>query len=234
MEAIFMAKATCQSAHGYFGDGFAREGLLEEDDSIGADLSRSFCAKQKMVEYYLVGSGIPRPWENQQIEEHTSISRLLSASDYISAYYKANGFVPQVVADHLWERLFDFQEQLASEAKTEGPTKSGNNPTKSVDDPMKRPDKIAIYTQLVTFAASAWRHILGELPAEQQSELICLVLHSYFRDGGVKFLDDCREFLSRGGKSCKDMSTPRRSAVPLCGLMLVSSFSDSNSREIFR
>lgn len=47
-----MTKATCQSAHGYLGDGFAQEGLMEEDDSIGADLRRSFCANSDLFSHH--------------------------------------------------------------------------------------------------------------------------------------------------------------------------------------
>ena len=48
-----MTNATRQSAHGYLGDGLAREGLMEEDESIGADLSRSFCANSDLFSHHL-------------------------------------------------------------------------------------------------------------------------------------------------------------------------------------
>ncbi len=168
-------------------------------------------SKQKMVEYYLVGSRVPHPWEDQQVEEYTTVSRLLLASDYISAYYKANGFVPQVVAGRLWKRLLDVQEQLASVAKKEARSGSGDGPSERLDD-------IVTYTQLVTCAASAWRHILWDLPSEQQNELICLVLQACPGDGSARFLEDCQKFLGRREFS-GDMSVPLRSAVPLCGLI---------------
>lgn len=47
-----MAKATRQSAQRYLKDGFVREGLMEEDDSIGADLSRSFCANSDLFSHH--------------------------------------------------------------------------------------------------------------------------------------------------------------------------------------
>lgn len=47
-----MEKATRQSAHEYLGDGFDREGLMEGDDSIGADLSRSFCANSDLFSHH--------------------------------------------------------------------------------------------------------------------------------------------------------------------------------------
>ena len=133
------------------------------------------------------------------------------ASDYISAYYKANGFVPQVVAGRLWKRLLDVQEQLASVAKKEARSGSGDGPSERLDD-------IVTYTQLVTCAASAWRHILWDLPSEQQNELICLVLQACPGDGSARFLEDCQKFLGRREFS-GDMSVPLRSAVPLCGLI---------------
>ncbi|MCI9113558.1 hypothetical protein [Oscillibacter sp.] len=47
-----MTKATCQSAHGYLGDGFVQESLMEDDDSIGADLRRSFCANSDLFSHH--------------------------------------------------------------------------------------------------------------------------------------------------------------------------------------
>ena len=166
-------------------------------------------SKQKMVEYYLVGSRLPHPQKNQQIEEYTAVSRLLSASDYINAYYKTNGFAPQAVASHFWERLLDFQKQLASVAENE-------NLPKSEDSPAERLDDIVTYTHLVACAASAWHHILRNLPPDQQSELICLVLQTCFGEGGIEFLENCVKSPGRGDE---DISTPLSSALPLCGLI---------------
>lgn len=190
-------------------------------------------SKQKMVEYYLVKSKATRSQKRQKTEEYTAVSRLLSASDYIGAYYKATGFVPQVVAANLWDWLRDFQEQLASASEDQlcdcwnqlrgfwdwlvSVIKREKHPS-DIDNPEGRLDDIVTYTQLITCAASAWQHILRDLSPEQQSELICMVLQAYLEDGNTSFRKYYKKFLS-GEKPCRDMSTPLRSAVPLCGLI---------------
>ena len=144
-------------------------------------------SKQKMVEYYLVGSRVPQSGEIQQIEECTAVGRLLSASDYINVYYKTNGVIPQTVAGRLWERLFDVQEQIAA-AETENRPENKNGPAEQLDD-------IVTFTQLVACAALAWQHILWKLPPDQQSELICLTLQAYLKDSGAELLEDWEKFL---------------------------------------
>lgn len=161
-------------------------------------------SKQKMVEYYLVGSRVPQLGKNQQIEDCTAVGRLLLTSDYINIYYKTNGVVPQAVTGRLWERLFDVQEQLVA-AETE------NGPAEQLDD-------IVTFTQLVAYAASAWQRILWRLSPDQQSELICLTLQAYLKDSGTGLPEDWEKFL--GGKEpYGNTGSPLRSAMPLCGLI---------------
>ncbi len=167
-------------------------------------------SKQKMVEYYLVGSRVPQSGEIQQIEECTAVGRLLSASDYINVYYKTNGVIPQTVAGRLWERLFDVQEQIAA-AETENRPENKNGPAEQLDD-------IVTFTQLVACAALAWQHILWKLPPDQQSELICLTLQAYLKDSGAELLEDWEKFLD-GKEPYGNTGAPLRSAVPLCGLI---------------
>ena len=47
-----MTEAVCQSAWEDLGDRSAQDGLMEEDDSIGANLSRSFCAHSDLFSHH--------------------------------------------------------------------------------------------------------------------------------------------------------------------------------------
>lgn len=155
--------------------------------------------KQMMVEHYLIVSELSYPYKNQQIEESTSFNRLLLASDYINAYYKANGSIPQTVAGCLWKRLPSIQEQFP------------------ITTPLEY--DVVICAQMISYVAITWQHILHELPSEQQSELICLVLQTSLQNNSA-FLKKCKHFLNeKGTKSGIDTNTHFCAALPLCGLI---------------
>ncbi len=190
-------------------------------------------SKQAMVEYYLVHSPVPPPSNGQKIEAYTSFNRLLAASDYINAYYKANGSVPQEVSANLWKRLFDCQQYLLALSSPNGSNPglpqaqadpAGSPPVSSAEHPYPlqpgdQLENLAIYTRLVICAAAAWRHILQDLPPDQQSETICYVLQAGLRDK-PDFLQACESFISAEDSHFrKDMETPLRDALPLCGLI---------------
>lgn len=70
-----MTKATCQSAHGYLGDGFVQESLMEDDDFIGADLRRSFCANSDLFSHHFFKGLRDLPDEVYELQDHTTSPR---------------------------------------------------------------------------------------------------------------------------------------------------------------
>lgn len=188
-------------------------------------------SKQTMVEYYLIFSPVSPPREGQKIEEYASFNRLLAASDYINAYYKANASIPQAVSANLWRRLFDCLPYLPA---LPSPSKAKEEPIQretadraaadhSEDARVLHPgcklENIVIYTQLVICAAAAWRRILQKMPPEQQSELICYVLQTSLHSKS-DFLRSCEAFLSADDDHLREnMRVPLSDALPLCGLI---------------
>lgn len=165
-------------------------------------------SKKKMVEYYLVESRLFSPSKDWQVEEATALSRLLAVSDYINSSYKTTGSISQTVANGLWKRLSDLQDQLSFSDIPKNREEADDWPVETVGD-------IVIYTRLTACSASAWRHILWELTPDQQVELICLVLRTSLFSNSA-FLKNCEDLLS-GGQEASE--APLRTALPLCGLV---------------
>ena len=169
----------------------------------------SFQSKQSMVEYYLYCPAPPHQAHGPNAAPGTAFNRILNASDYINAYYKTNGTVPQMVVCHLWDRLFDCNKRQEPDSSQRSAGKSGTH-----EDPVM--NEFA-YTQLVTYAAAAWQHMLRGLSDEQQSELVSIVLQTSLRKKDA-LLKSCEAFLcAQEGEAMEDI--PQMDALPMCGLV---------------
>lgn len=170
-------------------------------------------SKQKMVEYYLYCPAPAHRVKDRNAASGTAFNRILTASDYINACYKANGIIPQSVARNLWDRLSDCRQQPDTGGS---PDSAGEDAANEEPDTAGAIDEIT-YTQLVTCAATAWQHILRGLPDEQQSELISLVLQASLRKKDA-LLKSCGAFLcALEGDAVPEFC--RYDALPLCGLV---------------
>lgn len=166
-------------------------------------------AKQDMVEYYLYCPAPAHRVKDRNTASGAAFSRILTASDYINACYKANGIIPQSVAQSLWDRLFDRRRQPDTDVSSDGAGK---------DAECGEPDTgRASYTQLVTCVATVWQHILRDLPDEQQSALISLVLQASLQKE-TALLKNCGAFLCALEKNAAPEFC-RRDALPLYGLV---------------
>ena len=166
-------------------------------------------SKQDMVEYYLYCPASAHQAKDRNTASGTMFNRILTASDYINACYKANGIIPQSVAHNLWDRLFDREQRPNTDVSSDSAGKNTERGEPDTDG--------VIYTQLVTCVATAWQHILRGLPDEQQSELISLVLQASLRKE-THLLKNCGAFLC----ALEEDTAPEfrwHDALPLYGLV---------------
>lgn len=169
--------------------------------------------KQEMVEYYLYSPTHEHQSDRQKAKSGTNLNRILVASDYINAYYKANGSVPRTVTSNLWKRLLNYKKELSAVFVPDDIGKINNQRERDCSDLIDE----ALYTRLITYTAAAWQHMLHELSNEQQSELICMVLQVSLH-GEDTLLKSCEAFLCAPGQQTME-TIPMRAALPLCGLV---------------
>ena len=167
--------------------------------------------KQDMVEYYLYGTPYKLLFSGKNSHTGPPSNRMLAAADYVKAYYQENGTVPGVVTGSLWRQISCYEIQTSP---------VGSPAVAERDPPVPHTIEVgdvSVYVQLVTYAASSWRHMLQGLPPEQQSELVCLVLQASL-DKEDKLVNECKQFLDKHGIR-QNLAISSDHALPLCGLV---------------
>lgn len=152
--------------------------------------------QQKMVEQYLRSPPqSSKSWGGGASEP--AFSQMLDRSNYIQAYFSANGMVPMAVTSCLWNWLKD------SKAQRDAADALGQNSDEPSD-----------YVGSISHISAAWRNILRGVPPEQAAELACCVIQFSLsqEEEGLKAAGDAL-VTGEGKIDCPEVM------VPLCGLI---------------